>query len=189
VQWAVARGIADPRRTGIMGESYGGYAVLAGLVFTPEQYAAGVAINAMSDLVAHTQHWFRLRPAYRERIARMQGGVPVYADGPRAGEVKDAADWTEADRAEIEFLRCRSPLHCASRLRAPLLVVSGARDTRALTAQSEAFVEAARAAGADVELAVFDDEGHVLTQPETWIHVCRRAEQLFARTLGGRCEN
>ena len=71
----------------------------------------------------------------------------------------------------------------------PLLVVGGARDTRALTAQSGAFVEAARAAGADVELAVFDNEGHVLTQPETWVDVCRRAEQLFARTLGGKCEH
>lgn len=186
VAWAAGQGIADPARVGIMGVSYGGYAVLAGLTLTPELYAAGVALNPVCDLEEHLRYWDALRPARRTETERRVGCLPRWTDGERAGEFKDEADWTPAERDEVEALRQRSPLHCAGRLRVPLLIGHGVADTRVREAGSARFVEACRAQGADVEYVVYQDEGHWLARPETYSDFYGRAEQLLSRTIGDR---
>jgi len=187
VRWAIAQGIADPRRVAIFGESYGGYATLAGLAFTPELYACGVAINGVSDLIAELVLFQAYRPSSREDWARWVGRVPVYMQGERAGQLKDEQDWTGAERKEVEFLRSRSPLFHAHRVRAPLLIAHGARDTRGSIEQSTRIVKALRRRGVEVEHVMYEDEGHWLARPETYLDLHRRAEKFLARHLGGRC--
>ncbi len=105
VAWAVAQGIADPARVVIYGGSYGGYATLAGVTFTPELYAAGVSIVGPSNM----ETFLNTIPPYWESFRRQMdlrvGRIPRYADGEQAGQPKAEADWDAAERAEVEYLR------------------------------------------------------------------------------------
>jgi dipeptidyl aminopeptidase/acylaminoacyl peptidase len=151
-------------------------------------FTAGVALNPVADLLAHVLHWQRFRPAHCALTAREIGRIPVYTDGPRAGELKDRADWTVHDRRDYMRLKRASPLHHVDRLRAPLLLAHGAGDARCSPEDSRRFAELARRAGAEVEHLEYAGEGHWLAQPDVYIDLLHRAERLFARTLGGRCE-
>ena len=131
VRYLIAQGIADPKRVGIMGGSYGGYATLAGLAFTPDVYAAGVSIVGPSNLITLLNsippYWEAGRIIFHERM-----GNPN----------------TPAGRAQLER---QSPLNSANKIKAPLLVVQGANDPRVNRAESEQLVIALRDRGFPVE--------------------------------------
>ena len=150
----------------IMGTSYGGYATLAGLAFTPDVFAAGVDLVGPSNIVtllnSTPPHW---APIKARLIQRM--GDP------------------ERDR---EFLESRSPLFFAERITAPLLVGQGANDPRVPQRESEQIVDAMRRANKPVEYLVYADEGHGFVRPENNLHFFARAEAFLAQHLGGRCE-
>ncbi|MBT3271028.1 S9 family peptidase [Candidatus Poribacteria bacterium] len=166
VDWLVERGTADRSRIAIMGTSYGGYATLVGLTFTPDVFAAGVDLVGPSNLVTFLSdipaYWETLRPMLMRRI-----GDP------------------EKDE---EFLRSRSPLHFVDRIQAPLLIAQGANDPRVRQAESDQIAEAMRAKGKTVEYIVYTDEGHGLARPENRLHFFARAEAFLAEHLGGRAE-
>lgn len=166
VNWIVARGIADPKRIAIMGGSYGGYATLVGLTFTPEVFAAGVDIVGPSSLPT----LIRTIPPYWEPLKALFA--------KRVGDVE----------TEEEFLKARSPLYFADRIRAPLLIAQGANDPRVKQSESEQIVAAMRKAGRPVEYVLYTDEGHGFARPENRLHFYALAEAFLAKHLGGRCE-
>lgn len=166
VAWAVAQGIADPRRVAIMGSSYGGYAALCGLTFTPELYAAGIDLSGPSDLVALRE--------YRKNI-RTPLGIP-----------EDVVIGNPA--TERDFLTARSPSSATAKIHVPLLIGQGANDPRVPKRITDQLVDALLQAGKPVEYLVYPDEGHGLIREANQLDFYARAEALLARCLGGRCE-
>jgi dipeptidyl aminopeptidase/acylaminoacyl peptidase len=168
VAWAVSQGIADPARVAIMGGSYGGYATLAGLAFTPDVFCCGVDIVGPSNLetllATVPPYW----AAFFENLARRVGD-------PR----------TEAGRA---LLRERSPLHAASSISKPLLIGQGANDPRVKQAESDQIIEAMRAKGLPVTYVLYPQEGHGFAVPENNLSFTAIAEMFLAAHLGGGCE-
>ncbi|GAB4370366.1 MAG: S9 family peptidase [Acidobacteriota bacterium] len=188
VMWAVQQGIADPERVAIWGGSYGGYAALAGVTFTPGVYRCGVSIVGPSNLLTFLDSVPPYWESFRAMLDRRVGRLPRYTDGERAGQVKLEADLTDEDRRELEFLRARSPLFHADRVRCPMLIAQGANDPRVKKAESDQFVAAMRERGLEIEYVVYEDEGHGFARPENRLDFYRRAERFLARHLGGRCE-
>ncbi|MBI5209308.1 MAG: S9 family peptidase [Elusimicrobia bacterium] len=161
VGWAVREGIADPRRVGIYGGSYGGYAALAGAAFTPDVYACAVDLVGPSNL----ETLIKSIPPYWEPLRRVFD--------LRVGDVDK----------EPGFLRKRSPLFRADRIKIPLLIAQGANDPRVKKAESEMIVSALRSKGKPVEYMLFDDEGHGLAKPENRLKFVAAAERFLARHL------
>jgi dipeptidyl aminopeptidase/acylaminoacyl peptidase len=142
VRYLIAQGIADPKRVGIFGGSYGGYVALAGAAFTPDLYSAAVSLVGPSNLPAVVESLTAFAPPAR-RMFHERVGDPTTPEG----------------RARLER---QSPLKSAARIKTPLLIVHGANDPRVLQADSDALVAAVRNRGLPVEYLVLPDEGHVL---------------------------
>lgn len=166
VKAMVAQGIADPKRVGIMGGSYGGYATLAGVAFTPDVYAAGVSIVGPSNLItllaSIPPYWEAGRKLFNERM-----GDPSTSEG----------------RAQLER---QSPLNSANKIKSPLLVIQGANDPRVKKAESDQIVIALRERGSAIEYIVAPDEGHGFARPVNNMAMIAAAEKFLAKHLGGR---
>jgi len=188
VRWAIAEGIADPERVAIFGMSYGGYTVLCGLAFTPDLYACGVDMFGPSSLITNLANLPPYQANRRHHWDQRVGRIPRYTKGEHAGALKPEEEWTEEERAEVEFLRSRSPLYFADNIIAPLLVAQGANDSRVKQSESDQIVEALQAQGVPVEYVVYEDEGHGFYRPENRLDFYRRAERFLAEHLGGRYE-
>jgi dipeptidyl aminopeptidase/acylaminoacyl peptidase len=166
VKHLVAQGIADGKRVGIMGGSYGGYATLAGVTFTPDTYAAAVAIVAPSNL------------------STLLGSIPPYWEAGRRIFYERMGDPNTAEgKAQLER---QSPLNHVAKIKTPLMIVQGANDVRVAQAESDTIVESLRARGVDVEYLVFDDEGHMFVNPENLITMFRAADRFLAEHLSER---
>ena len=165
-QWAVREGYADPNRVAIMGGSYGGYATLVGLSFTPDEFVCGVDIVGPSNLSTLLNsippYWAPMRAIFDKRVGHVE--------------------------QEQEFLRSRSPLFKADQIKAPLLIGQGANDPRVKQSESDQIVQAMRENGKPVEYIVFADEGHGFVRPENNLRFFAATEQFLARYLGGRAE-
>ncbi|MFN2510072.1 MAG: alpha/beta fold hydrolase [Pyrinomonadaceae bacterium] len=165
-KYLIAQGIADPKRVGIMGGSYGGYATLAGLAFTPDVYAAGVSIVGPSNLITLLEsippYWEQIRKLFHERM-----GDPNTPEG------------------KAQLVR-QSPLTSADKIRTPLLVVQGANDPRVTKRESDQIVIALRDRGFPVEYIVAPDEGHGFARPVNNMAMFATAEKFLAKHLGGR---
>jgi len=168
VKHLVAQGIVDPKRVGIMGGSYGGYATLAGVAFTPDLYAAAVSIVGPSNLITLLDSI----PPYWEA-----GRIIFYE---RMGNPKDPAGKTQLER--------QSPLFSADKIKTPLLVAQGANDPRVKKAESEQIVVALRDRGFPVEYILAPDEGHGFQRPVNNMSLFAAAESFFAKHLGGRAQ-
>jgi dipeptidyl aminopeptidase/acylaminoacyl peptidase len=168
VNWAIAQGIADPSRVAIMGGSYGGYATLVGLTFTPEAFACGVDIVGPSNLVTLLESI----PPYWEPM------LELFAT--RVGDPR-----TEGGR---QLLIERSPLTHVERIQKPLLIGQGANDPRVKQQESDQIVEAMQSRGIPVTYALFPDEGHGFLRPENNLAFNALAEAFLGDCLGGRVE-
>lgn len=168
VDWAVAQGIAQKERVAIMGGSYGGYATLAGLTFTPEVFACGVDIVGPSNLETLLEtippYWAPMVKQFHERM-----GNPKTPEG-------------------LALLKARSPLHKADRIVRPLLIGQGANDPRVKQSESDQIVAAMEKHGIPVTYVVFPDEGHGFHRPENNLAFTAIAEAFLASVLGGRAE-
>jgi dipeptidyl aminopeptidase/acylaminoacyl peptidase len=162
----IAKGIADPKRVGILGGSYGGYATLAGVTYTPDLYAAAVAIVAPSNLITLLEsippYWEAGRIIFYERM-----GNPNTPEGKA-------------------FLLKQSPLTHADKIKTPLLVVQGANDPRVNKRESDQIVIALRDRGYPVEYLLAPDEGHGFQRPVNNMAMFARGEEFLAKYLGGR---
>ncbi|MEO6587892.1 MAG: S9 family peptidase [Pyrinomonadaceae bacterium] len=165
----VAKGIADSKRVGIMGGSYGGYATLAGVTYTPDLYAAAVAIVAPSNLITLLEsvppYWESIRTTFYERM-----GNPNTEEGKK-------------------LLMESSPLTYADRIKTPLMVVQGANDPRVNKRESDQIVIALRDRNYPVEYLVADDEGHGFQRPVNNMAMIAAAEKFLAKHLGGRFQD
>ena len=168
VNWAVKEGVADPKQVAIMGGSYGGYATLAGLAFTPEQFKCGVDIVGPSNLFT------------------LMSTIPPYWAAFKAQMIKRMGDPDNA--ADKELLTRASPLFAASKIKVPLLIGQGANDPRVKVAESEQIVSAMEKNGLPVTYVVYPDEGHGFARPENRIDFYARSEEFLAKCLGGRAE-
>jgi dipeptidyl aminopeptidase/acylaminoacyl peptidase len=166
VKALVAEGTVDPKRVGIVGVSYGGYATLAGVAFTPDLYAVAVDIVGPSNLVTQ----LNLRPAYWEA-------------GMKAMYTRVADPTTEAGKA---LLIAESPLTRANAIVTPLMVVQGKNDPRVNIRESNQIVAAVRDNGKPVEYLVAPDEGHGFARPINNLAMVSAMEPFLAKYLGGR---
>jgi dipeptidyl aminopeptidase/acylaminoacyl peptidase len=166
VKHLVAQGVADPKRVGIGGISYGGYATLAGVAFTPDVYAAAVSIVGPSNLITLLEsippYWESFRKFLTERM-----GDPATAEG----------------KARLDR---QSPLNSADKIKTPLLVAQGANDPRVKKAESDQIVVALRERNFPVEYLVAPDEGHGFARPVNNMAMIAAGEKFLAKHLGGR---
>jgi dipeptidyl aminopeptidase/acylaminoacyl peptidase len=166
VKHLVSKGIVDPKRVGIMGGSYGGYATLAGVAFTPDVYAAAVAIVAPSNLITLLEsippYWEAGRIIFHTRM-----GDPNTAEG----------------KAQLQR---QSPLNFAEKIKTPLMVVQGANDPRVNKRESDQIVVALRDRGFPVEYICAPDEGHGFARPVNNMAMLAAAEKFLAKHLNGR---
>ena len=164
--WAVQQGYADPRKVAVMGGSYGGYATLVGLAFTPDEFACGVDIVGPSNLITLIRsippYWETIRAVFDKRVGKVA--------------------------SEEAFLKSCSPLFKADQIKAPLLIGQGANDPRVKQAESDQIVAAMRRGNKPVEYIVFPDEGHGFARPENRLRFNAAAERFLAKYLGGRVE-
>jgi dipeptidyl aminopeptidase/acylaminoacyl peptidase len=166
VEFAIGQGWADRERVAIYGGSYGGYAALAGVTFTPDLYRCAVDIVGPSNLKTLIE---TIPPYWQPQIALFYQRVGNPA-------------------TDAEFLWSRSPLSRAASIKTPLLIAQGANDPRVKQAESEQIVAALRDAGIDYEYMLFPDEGHGFAKPENRLKFYAAAERFLARHLGGRAE-
>jgi dipeptidyl aminopeptidase/acylaminoacyl peptidase len=159
-------GTADPKRVGIGGGSYGGYATLAGVAFTPTVYAAAVAIVAPSNLIT------------------LLDAIPPYWEAGRRQMYKRMADPTTPEGKAL--LVAESPLTQAKAIVTPLLVVQGKNDPRVNIRESNQIVAAVRDNGRPVEYLVAPDEGHGFARPINNLAMVAAMEEFYARYLRGR---
>ena len=168
VEWAVKNGIADRDRVGIMGWSYGGYAALAGVTFTPELFAASVAIVGPSNLITLLNsipaYWAPMVEMFAKRVA-----------DPRTPEGR-------------RKLRDMSPLTQVDEIKKPLLIGQGANDPRVKQQESDQIVKAMQAKELPVTYVLYPDEGHGFAKPENSIAFNAVTEAFLAKHLGGRAE-
>ncbi len=166
VKHLIEEGIADEKSIAIMGGSYGGYATLAGVTFTPELYAAAVAIVAPSNLNTLLNsippYWESFRKVFLERM-----GDPS----------------TDEGKAQLER---QSPLSHVEKIKTPLMVVQGANDPRVKKAESDQIVIALRERNYPVVYLLAEDEGHGFQRPVNNMAMFAEAENFLAKHLGGR---
>jgi acetyl esterase/lipase len=168
VDWAVAQGVADPKRVAIMGASYGGYATLVGLTFTPERFACGVDTVGVSDLVSLVENV----PPYWEPNMQIWHR---YVGNPAIPEQR-------------AVMKAKSPVHRTAEITKPLLVIQTTNDVRVRQDQSDTVVNAMRARGQPVEYLLLSGAGH-RSQSLSWgqrLQVQRRVEDFLGACLGGR---
>jgi dipeptidyl aminopeptidase/acylaminoacyl peptidase len=168
VKWAVDQKIADASKVAIMGGSYGGYATLVGLTFTPEQFACGVDIvgpsNLKTLLATIPPYWAPMMDLFKTRV-----GDPATPEGDK-------------------LLTERSPLGLADRIKRPLLIGQGANDPRVKQAEADQIVKAMQAKGIPVTYVLYSDEGHGFARPENRLSFNAVAETFLAQCLGGPYE-
>lgn len=168
VKALVAQGTADSKRVGIGGASYGGYATLAGVAFTPNVYAAAVAIVAPSNLITLLQ------------------AIPPYWEAGRKQMYTRMSDPTTADGKAL--LVAESPLSQAKAIVTPLLVVQGKNDPRVNVREAQQIVMAVRDNGKPVEYLLAPDEGHGFVRPINNLAMVTAMEDFYAKFLGGRAQ-
>ena len=168
VDWAVEQGIADPDKVAIMGGSYGGYATLVGMTFTPEKFACGVDIVGPSNLIT----LINSVPPYWQPM------IELFAK--RMGDHR-----TEEGK---KLLVSRSPLTYADRIVRPLLIGQGANDPRVNQTEADQIVQAMQEKNIPVTYVLYSDEGHGFARPENNLSFMAVTETFLAKNLGGRAE-
>ncbi len=168
VNWAVGENIAIEDKVAIMGGSYGGYATLVGLTFTPDTFACGVDIVGPSSLISLMEnpppYWMPIMPMMQTRVG----------------------DYTSEDGRE--FLKTRSPLYHVDKITRPLLIGQGANDPRVKQAESDQIVAAMQEKKIPVTYMLYPEEGHGFDRPENNISFFAVSEAFLAQHLGGRYE-
>jgi len=166
VKWAIDESIADKDNICIYGGSYGGYACLAGLTFTPDLYKCGVDIVGPSN------------------IKTLLDSIPPYWGPLRSGMLLKIGD-VDSDE---EFNRKISPLYHVENIKSPLLIGHGANDPRVKQAEADQIASSMKEKGIPVEYILYSDEGHGFARPDNRIDFNGRTELFLAKHLGGRAE-
>lgn len=168
VEWAVKKKIALRDKVAIYGGSYGGYATLVGLTFTPDVFACGVDIVGPSSLVTLMEnippYWYPIMPILSTRV-----GDPS----------------TEEGRQE---LLARSPITHVQKIKKPLLIAQGANDPRVKQVEADQIVAAMKGNHIPVTYVLYPDEGHGFAKPQNRMSFYAITEAFLSEHLGGRFE-
>lgn len=168
VNWAVEEGIAQKDKIAIMGGSYGGYATLVGLTFTPDIFACGVDIVGPSNIITLMEtippYWLPMINMFTSRVGDFR---------------------TEEGK---KFLESRSPLFFVDKIQKPLLIGQGANDPRVKQSESDQIVNAMQGKNIPVTYVLFPDEGHGFARPENRMSFNAVTEIFLSQYLGGRVE-
>ena len=159
VRWLKQSGLIDPHRVAVMGASYGGYMVLAGLTFYPDLFAAGIDIVGIANFKTFLE---RTGP-YRRRLRE--------------------AEYGSLD--DEDLLRQISPIHYIDRIRAPLFIIHGRNDPRVPVYEAEQIYQALKAKNQPVELVIYEDEGHGLSKLKNRIDAYTRVVDFLDRVFFG----
>jgi dipeptidyl aminopeptidase/acylaminoacyl peptidase len=169
VRWAIREGIADSTKVAIYGGSYGGYATLVGLTFTPEVFACGVDYVGPSSLVTLIESF----PPYWKPF--LEGSFYRHVDNPSVA-------------ADVEDMKKRSPLFLVNRIEDPLLIVQGANDPRVTKREADQMAVALRDRGVKVRYLLAPNEGHGFLNADNRLALYRSMELFFKDCLGGRVQ-
>lgn len=164
VQWLIKEGIADPKRVAIYGGSYGGYATLAGVTFTPDLYACAVDYVGVANMFTFMKtippYWEPYKAMFYEMV-----GDPV----------KDSVLLAEV-----------SPVKHAGKIKTPLFIAQGANDPRVNKAESDQMVEELKKRGIHVDYMVKNDEGHGFANENNRIDFYKAMDKFFDKYLSGK---
>jgi dipeptidyl aminopeptidase/acylaminoacyl peptidase len=168
VKWAIDQKIAQKDKVAIMGGSYGGYATLVGLTFTPDVFCCGVDVVGPSNLVTLLEnpppYWMPQMPIMKQRVG----------------------DYSSDEGKK--FLESRSPLFKVDSIVKPLFIAQGAKDPRVKQQEADQIVKAMEERKIPVTYMLFHDEGHGFARPENRFAYYAAAEQFLSKILGGRAE-
>jgi dipeptidyl aminopeptidase/acylaminoacyl peptidase len=164
VNWMISQGFADPKRIAIYGASYGGYATLAGITFTPDLYVCAVDYVGVSNLFT------------------FMSTIPPYWK-PYLDMMYEMVGDPEKDK---ELMTAASPVFHVDKIKCPLFIAQGANDPRVAKAESDQMVEALKKRGIDVPYMVKDNEGHGFGNEENRMDFYKEMERFFGKYLGGR---
>lgn len=166
VDWIVGKGYANPKKIAIMGGSYGGYATLVGLTFTPDKFACGVDIVGPSNIITLLKsippYWAPMKSIFSKRVGDLE--------------------------KEESFLKERSPIYKVDQIKSPLLIGQGKNDPRVKQAESDQIYDAMKKAGLPVQYVIYEDEGHGFQRPDNRLHFFAVTEKFLYEHLGGRAE-
>ncbi len=162
VNWLIRQEIADPRRIAIYGASFGGYAALCGVTFTPDLYTCGISYVGIPDVT----QFLNTIPPYWEPFKKM-----LYE---MVGDVK----------TDSLMLKEISPFYSVDKIKVPLLIAQGSKDQRVDKNITDRFVETLKKQGVDVEYMVKEDEGHGFRNEENRFEFYRRMEKFLMKNLG-----
>jgi dipeptidyl aminopeptidase/acylaminoacyl peptidase len=165
VDWLIAQGTADAEKIAIAGASYGGYAALVGLTFTPDKFACGIDFIGPTDL------------------ARLLETTPPYWETYLAFWYKFTGD--PKDPKQRETLNERSPFYKVAEMKKPVLIVHSVNDARVKLEQSERMVAALQKAGKSVEYVRLSGDGHGNLRWSNSLALYRKSEDFLSRCLGG----
>ncbi len=168
VDWAIEQGITTDGQVAIMGGSYGGYATLAGLTFTPDRFVCGVDIVGPSNIITLLRSTPPQWKAMQTMLFKRMGNPEI-----------------EADR---ERLARQSPLTHIDKIKRPLLIGQGANDPRVPQAESDQIVSAMKEKNIPVTYALYPDEGHGFVRPENRLSFFAVTEAFLATNLEGNFE-
>lgn len=168
-EWAIKKGITTKDKIAIMGGSYGGYAALVGLTFTPEFFNCAIDIVGPSSLITLLNSIPPYWKPYLHSLIRKVGGNPNTEEGR-------------------QFLDSRSPLSFIDKIKKPLLIGQGANDPRVKQQESDQIVEAMQKKGIPVSYILYPDEGHGFARPQNRISFYAMTEKFLAENLSGRFE-
>ncbi len=163
VQWLIDQGLADPKRVSIYGGSYGGYATLAGVTFTPDLYACAVDYVGVSNLFTFMDTIPPYWAPYLQMLKEMVGDPDVEEHNKQ--------------------LRATSPVFHVDKIKAPLLIVQGAKDPRVKQSESDQMVKALRKNGIDVEYLLKENEGHGFRNEENRFEFYNTMEEFLLKHL------
>jgi len=166
VKYLIDKGIANKDKVAIMGGSYGGYATLAGLAYTPDLYACGVDIVGPSNLFT------------------LMESIPAYWEAGRARLYAMVGDPKTEEGKKI--MQEASPLFSSDKIVKPLLIIQGANDPRVKQAEADQIVVALREKGKQVSYLLADDEGHGFRKPVNNMAMYAETEKFLAGILGGK---
>lgn len=166
VDWAIREGVADKDKVAIYGASYGGYAALVGATFTPDVFCCAVDLYGISNLVTLVRSIVQFRPMGKTKWYKRVGNPDT----------------------EEEFLKSRSPLFMADRIKIPIFIAQGSNDVRVKQEESDQMVAAMKANGIEHEYMLFSGEGHGFMCPENRFKVAIGIEKFLAKHMGGRFE-
>jgi len=161
VQWLINKGIADPDRVAIYGASYGGYATLAGLAFTPDLYACGIDYVGVSNIFTLLETLPPYWELGRQMMYEMIGNPET----------------------EKDILEAASPIFHVDKIKAPLFVAQGANDQRVKQAESDQIVKALEEKGIDVPYMLKEDEGHGFYNEENQYDFYQEMERFLNKHL------